>query len=119
MNTTLRIKFRNVEASPALEEDVRNRAADLERFSDDIGSCDVIVEAPHRHQHHGVIYHVRIRLVVSGEELVVSRDPPEAHAHEDLYVAIRDAFAASRRQLEDHVRKRRTRRQEAARAVEP
>jgi ribosomal subunit interface protein len=111
------MSFRNVEPSPAIEEHVRTRAAELERFSSDIGSCDVIVEAPHRHQHQGVLYHVRIRLVVSGEELIVSRDPPEAHAHEELHVAIRDAFDAARRQLEDHVRKERERRRGASRGA--
>jgi cold shock CspA family protein len=38
---------------------------------------------------------------------VVRRDPPERHAHEDPYVAVRDAFDAARRQVEDYVRKRR------------
>ena len=52
----------------------------------------------------GGVYHVRVDLTVPGREIVVSRDPAENHAHEDVYVAIRDAFDATRRQLEDHVR---------------
>jgi ribosomal subunit interface protein len=107
MPPLLRFTFRNIEATPALEEDLRARAEELERFSDDVLSCEVIVEAPHRRHHQGGVYHVRIRLAVSGAELVVSRDPPGHQAHEDLYVAIRDAFDAARRQLEDHARRRR------------
>jgi ribosomal subunit interface protein len=107
MPPLLRFTFRNVEATPALEDDLRARAAELERFSDDVVSCEVVVEAPHRRHHQGRVYHVRIRLAVSGGELVVSRDPGEDHAHEDVHVAIRDAFDAARRQLEDHARRRR------------
>ena len=40
-----------------------------------------------------------------GSEIVVGRDPEAHHAHEDVYVAIRDAFDATRRLLEDHVRR--------------
>jgi cold shock CspA family protein len=53
------------------------------------------------------VYHVRIDLTVPGDELVVSRDPGKDQAHEDVYVAIRDAFDAARRQLEDHARQQR------------
>jgi cold shock CspA family protein len=49
---------------------------------------------------------VRIEIGVPGKDLIVSRHPKDKHAHEDIYVAIRDAFDAARRQLEDHVRKR-------------
>lgn len=42
-----------------------------------------------------------------GSEIVVNREPSEHHAHEDVYVAIRDAFRAARRQVQDAVRKRR------------
>jgi cold shock CspA family protein len=37
----------------------------------------------------------------------VTRSGPKDHAHEDVYVAIRDAFDAAVRRLEDHVRERR------------
>jgi hypothetical protein len=39
-----------------------------------------------------------------GRELVVSRDPAEHDAYEDVYVAIRDAFDAAKRQVEDQAR---------------
>ena len=40
-------------------------------------------------------------------EIVVSQNPNEHQAHEDIYVAIRDAFKAARRQLQDQLRKQR------------
>jgi ribosome-associated translation inhibitor RaiA len=107
MRTLLRISFRNMKSSPAVAGDIKARAAALERFSDDIIGCHVTVEAPHRHHHQGHLHHVRIELKVAGADLLVSRDPAEHHAHEDVHVAVRDAFDAARRQLEDHARRRR------------
>jgi hypothetical protein len=41
---------------------------------------------------------------VPGREIVVGREPAN-HAHDDMNVAIRDAFDAARRQLEDVARR--------------
>jgi ribosomal subunit interface protein len=107
MNLPLQITFRGLDPSPALEAAVREHAARLERFSDDITRCHVLVEAPHRRHHQGNLFRLRIDLTVPGREIVVGRDPAERQAHEDPYVAIRDAFDAATRQLEDHARIRR------------
>lgn len=50
---------------------------------------------------------MRLLLVVPGPDIVVSRDHALDGAHEDVYVTIRDAFRAARRQLEDLVRRQR------------
>jgi hypothetical protein len=47
----------------------------------------------------------RGQLVVPGGELIVNRDHHRDHAHEDVFVAMRDSFLATRRRLEDHVRR--------------
>jgi ribosomal subunit interface protein len=104
MSLALQITFRGLDPSPALEATVREHVARLERFSDDITRCHVLVEAPHRRHHQGNLFRLRIDLAVPGREIVVGRDPAERQAHEDPYVAIRDAFDAARRQLEDHAR---------------
>lgn len=101
----LQITFRNMDHSEAVAARVRERAEKLEKFFDHLTSCRVVVEAPERRHHKGKLYHVRIELGVPGPELVVSRHPGDEHAHEDVYVAIRDAFDAARRRLEDYVRK--------------
>jgi hypothetical protein len=44
---------------------------------------------------------------VPGKDVVVDRAGSLDHAHEDVYVAIRDAFDAAARRLEDHARKMR------------
>ncbi len=102
----LQITFRDIDASPSVEAKIRERARELEQFFDRIVSCRVVIEAPNRRRH-GDLFHIRVDLKVPGKEIVVKRDPPEHHAHEDIYVAVRDCFDAVRRQLEDHVRRRR------------
>lgn len=107
MQMPLAISFRNLEPSDAIEARVREKAEKLERLFDRIISCEVIVEAPHRHHHKGKLYEVHINLSVPGGEIVAKRTGPINQAHEDVYVAIRDSFAAAERQLEDYVRKMR------------
>ncbi len=106
MQVPVQISFRNTEQSDAVEERIREKAGQLEEYSDQIISCKVMVERPHKRHTQGNLYHVRIDLSVPGKEIVVSRDPKENQAHEDVYVAIRDAFAAAVQQLRAYNEKR-------------
>ena len=99
MQLPLQITFRNMDASEAVEAKVRGEAEKLDMLCGRIMRCSVIVEAHHKHHHKGNLFHVRINLTVPGDELFVNREPEEHHAHEDVYVAIRDAFDAACRQL--------------------
>ena len=101
----LQILFRNMDASPAAEAQVRRRAEELEEFSDRIETCRVILEVAQRQRRHGKLYQVHIDLAVPGRHVVVNRNHDDDHAHEDIYVAIRDSFDAARRQLQDHMRR--------------
>ena len=105
MQIPLEVTFHNMDRSEAIEAGVREKAAKLERFFDRIIGCRVVVEAPHRHQRKGKLYSVKIDISVPGKEIVVNRHGSKNHAHEDVHVAIRDAFNAAVRQLEDHSRK--------------
>jgi ribosomal subunit interface protein len=104
MQLPVQITFRDIPHSDAVEANIREHAEKLNQFYDSIMSCRVMVEAPHGHHHQGKLYHVRVDLTVPGKELVASRAPSKHHAHEDVYVAIRDAFAAAKRQLQDFKR---------------
>ncbi|HVM84969.1 MAG TPA: HPF/RaiA family ribosome-associated protein [Candidatus Binatia bacterium] len=104
MELPLQISFRGMDISPATEALIRERAEKLDRFHDRITGCRVVVEAQHRHQRKGRIYHVRVDVTVPGHEIVVGREADQNHAHEDIKVAVRDAFDAMRRQLEDRAR---------------
>jgi ribosome-associated translation inhibitor RaiA len=107
MDIPLQIEFRNMDRSAAIETAIEERCKKLERFAGDVMRCKVTVEAPHRHHAKGNLYHVSIDLHVPGAEIVVNRDPSRNHAHEDPYVAVRDAVSAAARQLQDYVRVRR------------
>lgn len=107
MQEPLQISYRDVTPSAAVETAIADRVAKLDEFFDRITSCRVLVESPHRRHHQGRLFHVRVELAVPGRVIVVNREPSEHHAHEDVYVAIRDAFDATRRQLEDYVRESR------------
>ena len=105
MEIPLRITFRELPPSAAVEQRVRDCAAALERLHPKITGCHVVVEAQHHRHRQGQIYHVTVHLVVPEGEIVVTRDPAEHHAHEDVYVAVRDAFDAAARRLQDHLRR--------------
>jgi len=107
MQMPLQITFRHMDPSETLEARIRQRAAELEQFFDRITACRVVVERlNHRHQQ-GNLFEVRVDLTVPGREIAVGRDHGVNHAHEDPLVAVRDAFDAARRALEDHARQRR------------
>lgn len=107
MKLPLQITFRGIESSDPLEADIREKAGHLDRFSPDIMSCRVTVEARHKHRRDGNLYHVGVDLTVPGREIVTGRELTLHHGHTDAYVAIRDAFDEARRQLEDYERERR------------
>ncbi len=107
MALSLQITFRNMPPSEAVEQSIRKHVEGLGRFSARIMGCRVVVEARHHKHHQGNLFHIRIAMTVPGGEIVVSREPALHHAHEDVYVAFRDAFEAVRRRLEDYERRQR------------
>lgn len=104
MQLPIQITFRGMSPSPAVEARIRERADELERFFGRIMACRVVVEANSRRQRQGNTYHLTVDLTVPGREIVVRGRPAEHQAHQDIMVAVRDAFDAARRQLADHAR---------------
>lgn len=99
--TLVQVVFRNMDPSEAVEAKVREKAEKLQTFYSPIMGCRVAIEARHHHHHQGNLYQVRVDVTVPGHELVADRQPQDNHAYTDVYVVIRDAFDAMRRQLED------------------
>jgi len=97
MQIPLQITARDITITPSIEQRVRGKVKKLENFYNRILGCRVLIESPHRRNHKGNLYNVRIRLTIPGGELVVKREPSE-----NLYVAMRDTFEAARRQLLTH-----------------
>jgi ribosomal subunit interface protein len=102
MDIPLQVSLHGIAHSDELQNAIRERAKKLERYYDRIVSCRVVLESTGLHQRKGKQYTVRIDLKVPGGELAVT------HPHdEDLQVALRDAFDAARRRLEDYARTQR------------
>jgi ribosomal subunit interface protein len=107
MRLPLQITFRHMDPSPALEARIRELASRLERFSGEIMRCHVIVQPVPHHRRQGGLHEFRIDITLPEQEIAIRRAHPADHAHEDPYVALRDAFRAARRKLEDYERIRR------------
>jgi ribosomal subunit interface protein len=102
MDIPLQISLHGIAHSDTLYNAIRERAEKLERYYDRLVSCRVVLELAGRHQRKGKEFTVRIDLKVPGSEIAVT------HEHdEDLQVALRDAFDAARRRLEDYARTQR------------
>ena len=101
----LQIAFRNIAPSPAIEAKVLAAARKLARFHSRITSCRVVVAAPEMRHHRERLFVVRINLAVPGGTIWINRGSHLDLTHADVYVAIRDAFNAAVRQLEDFVRR--------------
>jgi cold shock CspA family protein len=120
------VTFRGIEHSDALEAVIRERVEWLEQFYAGIVGCRVLVELPHRHRRDGQHFHVRIDLTVpGGAPIIVSHEPTlhgpakdveeEAHRKDSeiagvnryAHVAVRQAFDAARRRLQDFAREHR------------
>jgi ribosomal subunit interface protein len=102
MKVPLQVTVRDFKLPESIEAVVREKADKLNTFCDQIMGCRVVVEIPHRRQQKGILYNVRIDMTVPGAELVVKREP-----HADIHAAVREAFDAARRQLQDYTRRQR------------
>lgn len=108
METPVQVTFQDIEHSDSIESLIREKVAKLEEFHGRITSCRVAVSQPRARGRQGHLYKVRVDITVpGGKEIVASRDPGVDHSHEDVTVAIRDAFDAAGRQLQDWARRQR------------
>ena len=113
MQIPVQISFHGLDKSDAVETRIREKVSKLEQFFDRITSCRVVVERHHRSRTNLTTkdqpFHVSIVVDVPGEELVVKRDPKDFDTlkkHQDVNVAVRDAFDAMQRRLKEYVAKR-------------
>ncbi len=108
MEVEPQIVFENMGSSDALRERIKSEIGHLEQFHGRMTACRVVVHAPEKHQRKGNVYNVRVHLVLPGKREVAVRPSKARHQwHEDPNIAIRDAFDAARRQLQDQTRRQR------------
>lgn len=100
MQRPLKIVSRDFALTEPVETEIREKAAALDNYYERISGCEVTVHAPAiKHHRKGGPFLVSIRMTVPGKELAVDHQ-----AEEELSQAIREAFDAARRQLEDYAR---------------
>lgn len=122
MKWPLQIIYRRAMPSEEIEEWIWDEAEKLDTFYNNVLSCRVVVEIPHRHHRKGDAYHIRISVRVPGGEVVVNRAPslgnemrhlgePAAKKHleledvqKNLRLAIKSAFRIVERRLQDFAR---------------
>ncbi len=108
MTNEIQVVFHNIEQSDALVDAVNKRIDKLERYCNQIIGGRVVLDSPHNNHHKGKVYSVGLEVHTPAIEVRVNQEQHDNHAHEDLYVAIRDAFNAAERQLKSVDKKHRT-----------
>jgi len=114
MQVPVQVSFHGCDRSDAVHGDIMNRIDKIEALYGRITSCRVVVELPHKSHAQGKLFHFNIDLTVPGAGHIVHTDRGQDPAHEDVHVALRDAFNALDNQLQKLAGKRRTAQRQAA-----
>lgn len=110
MAVPLRIVFKGMDSSDAIGAKIADRAEKLARFHKRIVKCHVVVEASRSGHRSGNLYAVHVDVSLPGGELAVNNTAKGASrdlAHENINLAIRDAFNAIARRLKDQTQRKR------------
>ena len=125
MSTPISITFSRTRSTPWLTSEIEDRVRRLCAMCDDVQSCRVVVDIPHRHHRRGNRFSIRIELLVPGEDLAITRDANVYRAvkgsdevtwrkqfdveatRRDIRLVLADAFDAARRRLRDYAQLRR------------
>ncbi len=100
MKPSVQLQFLGMGPSEAVAAAADEKAQKLGQFHPDLMACRVTIELVDKHQQQGRRFAVRIAATLPGEDLTVDRTQ-----HEDVYVALRDAFDDMRRRLQDRNRR--------------
>ena len=99
MANDFQIFFHNIDQSTSVSYAVNKRISKLQRFCSRILTGRVVLDSPHNNHYKGKVYSVGLEIHTPSKEIRVNQEQHDNHAHENLYVAIRDAFNAAERQL--------------------
>ncbi|HEX5998543.1 MAG TPA: HPF/RaiA family ribosome-associated protein [Hyphomicrobiaceae bacterium] len=102
MMTPVEIHFHGIEKSEAIEQRVRDKVAKLASRFGRITGCRVAIEASQRSPQKPKVYQIKIEIgLPQRKTIVVAHERVGSHASEELCVAIRDAFEAALRKLDE------------------
>lgn len=95
----LEISFRDIGHSDAIEQHIREKAGKLTSTFDDIISIRAVVAMPHNHSSKGKLAHVSLEVGLPGQTVAITRDHHDNPEHEDMYLAVSDAFEKAQRKV--------------------
>lgn len=109
MQGPVEISFRNCQPSNEIRAEIDNEVRRLERFYDRITSITVTVTTPNLlHHREGERFEIHIHIALpQHKDVVVTKTRDDVHQREHISAAIKDAFAAAARQIEDTVQQMR------------
>lgn len=99
-----KITFLGINEKADLKALIERRVQKFELFANHILRCEVVLSCPHRHRHDDRMFNVQIHIYLTGNDIVINRNPSRDQTHTDPHVAIRDAFDAAERSLHEHSR---------------
>jgi hypothetical protein len=106
MQPPITLTFRHVERSGALENRARKLGSRLGLFGQNVLRCHMTLEGPGKRSDGArAPYLVRIDLTVPNAQIHADSLGVDGVGHEDIFLALRDAFENARRQLQDLHRK--------------
>jgi len=114
MHVPVQLSFHGCDHSTAVESEIQAHVAKIETYYGRIIGCRVVVELPHKSHQQGKLFHVNIDVSLPGAGHMLHNDRGQDPAHEDIHIAVRDAFNAIEHQIKKNIGKRRT---EARRAI--
>ena len=101
------INFRNIDEPQGLADQIHDKVAGLEKIYPRLTAARVTIERRDHRRPIGQLFHVLIDVTIPGAELVVSREPSDHDAYQELRTIVHDAFDDIRRQLENHISRQR------------
>jgi len=102
------IAFQHCEPSEEIRSEIARQVKRLERFSDRITSCHVAISGPQTRHRQGDLFKIDVRIAMpEHHDVIVTRTHGDAPEREHPLVAVREAFDAAVRQIEDLARETR------------
>ena len=102
MQSPVSLTFCHIDRSGAIEERARKLGHHLARFNERITHCHMTIQGPDSAgADAGSAYWVKIDLTVPGARIHADSLHVDGAGHDDIYLALRDAFINAKRQLQD------------------
>ncbi|HEY9793902.1 MAG TPA: HPF/RaiA family ribosome-associated protein [Candidatus Obscuribacterales bacterium] len=102
MKLPLQISFKNIARSKSVTNIVKEKAEKFDKLCPETISCRVTITMPHKHHHQGNFFKINIEVGLPGKKVAVSREAQNEIENKDFYHALREAFDAAYRQVEDY-----------------